>query len=93
MVYLKIIKSNNKLIRCELRKNPSRIGKSIPYERALELIEGRKPVVEITLPDFYSATYDLGERRTAQKSAEPLSSILGCQRLLANSRQREVKRW
>jgi len=90
VVYLKIIKNNNKLIRCELRKNPSRIGKSIPYERALELIEGRKPVVEITLPDFYSATYDLGERRTAQKHFLHTGCQPKLERLLANSRQREV---
>jgi len=90
MVYLKIIKSNNKLIRCELRKNPSRVGKSIPYERALELIADRKPVVEITLPDFYSATYNLGERRTAQRHFLRMGCQPKLERPLANSRQREV---
>ena len=64
MVYLKITKSNGEIVRCELRKNPSRQGRPIPYEKALELIKGRKPTAEIRFFDFYSATYDLGERRT-----------------------------
>jgi hypothetical protein len=64
MVYLKITKSNGKIVRCEMRKNPSRQGRPIPYERALELIKGRKPTTEIRFFDFYTATYDLGERRT-----------------------------
>jgi hypothetical protein len=62
MVYLKITKSNGKIIRCELRKNPSRQGRPIPYQKALKLIEGQKPTTEITFFDFYSATYDLSRK-------------------------------
>ena len=62
MVYLKITKSNGRIITCELRRDPSRRGRPIPYERALELVKGRKPTAEIRLFGFCNATYDLGER-------------------------------
>jgi hypothetical protein len=70
MVYLKITKSNGRIITCELRRDPSRRGRPIPYERALELVKGRKPTAEIRLFGFCSATYDLGRTGLCRKEAE-----------------------
>ena len=59
-MFLKVTKIDGEVKRCELRKHLRYgRGKPIPYEKAMELTKGLKPITMVRIGDFEFYTWEV----------------------------------
>lgn len=59
-MFLKLTKRNGEVTRCELRKHLRYgKGKPIPYEKAMELARGLKPILAVRIANFETYTWEV----------------------------------